>query len=296
MIVVVGSANLDFITRVLHIPAPGETVLGDTYATAPGGKGANQAVACARAGGTVAFVGALGDDPFAGPLLDSLAGSGVHDRTSRVAAPTGAAFISVSGSGENAITVASGANAHLRPAHLGDLRDVTHLILQLEIPLDTVIEAARAARQAGAQVILNAAPARPLPADLLRLVHVLVVNEGELHALVGPGPLQRQLQAAQALGPGTVIVTLGERGSAALQDGQRIDVPAHPVQVRDTTGAGDTFVGALVAALAAGRPLPDALTWASVAAALACTRDGAQPSMPTRAEIQAALPQPGRSG
>ncbi|MGI8748199.1 MAG: PfkB family carbohydrate kinase, partial [Deinococcus sp.] len=185
MILVVGSANIDFVTPVEHIPAPGETVLGSGYTVAPGGKGANQAVACGRAGGKVAFVGALGRDPFAELLRESLRESGVEDHTLELDAPTGAAFISVSAAGENAITVASGANGALTPELLPAFGEFSHLVMQLELPLPTVLEAARRARAAGARVVLNASPARALPAELLRLADVLVVNEGELSVLDG---------------------------------------------------------------------------------------------------------------
>lgn len=293
MILVAGSANLDFITRVPHLPRPGETVLGPAFTTAPGGKGANQAVACARSGHTTRFFGALGDDPYAALLRASLAGSGVQDASLTLDAPTGAAFITVADSGENVIAVASGANARLTPDHQPDFTDVTHLILQLEIPLATVQAYARAARQRGLQVILNAAPAPqgPLPAGLLADVTILIVNEGELNALTGAdhNDLPEQLRAAQALGPQTVIVTLGGQGSAALSGAEFTRVPAPPVTVRDTTGAGDTFVGVLTGALGAGLSLTQAMQEASVAASLACTREGAQPSMPTRAEIDRAL-------
>lgn len=288
-VLVVGSANLDFVTRLPHLPAPGETVLGEAYATAPGGKGANQAVACARAGGDVAFFGALGDDPFAGPLLASLRGSGVRDWTVRVPAPTGAAFISVSDGGENCIAVASGANGRLRPEQLPPLAGVAWLALQLEIPLDTVLAAALAAKSAGARVMLNAAPARALPAELLRQVDVLVVNEGELRTLAGPGEPRGRLRHVQTLGPQTVVVTLGERGCLALSGEEWTQLPACPVEVRDTTGAGDTFVGVLVAALSRGEALVSALCWAVVGSALACTREGAQPAMPWHGEVQDAL-------
>lgn len=316
MILVAGSANIDFLTQVEHIPAPGETVLGGDYRLSPGGKGANQAVACARAlgggepgtgapGGQkpgrgepgVLFLGALGPDAFAATLRESLAGSGVTDLTVQLERPTGAAFISVSRAGENAITVASGANALLAPEHLPSLDGVTHLILQLEIPLPTVAAYAAAARAAGVQVVLNAAPARALDASLLGQIDLLVVNEGELQQLLGAAEadLHAQLRSALDLGPGAVLVTLGERGSLAAQRPQTgagatlTEVPAHPVQVRDTTGAGDTYVGVLVAALSGGSTLQEAMRRASVGAALACTREGAQPSMPTRSEIEAAL-------
>ncbi|GGJ66760.1 ribokinase [Deinococcus aquiradiocola] len=307
MILVAGSANIDFVTQVAHIPAPGETVLGGDYRLSPGGKGANQAVACARAGqpgaAGVTFLGALGHDAFADTLRASLAGSGVVDRTLLLDRPTGAAFISVSGAGENAITVASGANAALLPEHLPSLQGVTHMVLQLEVPPQTVDAYAAAARAAGAQVILNAAPMRALSADLLRNVDLLVVNEGELRQLLsgsgleaGGPDLHAQLAAALDLGPSAVLVTLGERGSLAARrvEGSLslTEVPPHPVRVVDTTGAGDTYVGVLVSALSEGLPLERAMRRASVGAALACTREGAQPSMPLRAEIEAAMSSP----
>ncbi|WP_407542026.1 ribokinase (plasmid) [Deinococcus radiomollis] len=295
MILVAGSANIDFVTRVEHIPAPGETVLGQSYSVSGGGKGANQAVACGRSGGSVAFLGALGADGFAETLRASLRESGVQDHTLTLTLPTGAAFISVSEAGENAITVASGANAGLLPEHLGDLQGVTHLVMQLEIPLSSVVAYAQAAKAAGVQVVLNAAPARELPPELLDSVSLLVVNEGELASLVGPGEVRVQLRRAADLGPARVIVTLGGQGSLALDtlasaEHQYMQVPARRVKVLDTTGAGDTYVGALVTALSEGRSLPEAMHFAGVAAGLACTRAGAQPSMPTRAEIEEALP------
>ena len=298
MILVAGSANIDFVTRVEHIPAPGETVLGGSYSVSGGGKGANQAVACARAGGKVAFLGALGQDPFADTLRASLRESGVQDLSVQLDLPTGAAFISVSEAGENAITVASGANAGLVPDMLPELKGLTHLIMQLEIPLPTVLAYARAARAAGVRVILNAAPAAELPPELLDSTDLLVVNEGELASLVGPGEVREQLRRAALLGPAQVIVTLGAEGSLALDslalDAQAfVTVPARRVAVLDTTGAGDTYVGALVTALSEGAALPQAMRFAGTAAALACTRPGAQPSMPTRAEIEAALLTPG---
>ncbi|ADY26612.1 Ribokinase [Deinococcus proteolyticus MRP] len=289
MILVAGSANLDFVTRLPHLPAPGETVLGQTYRTAPGGKGANQAVACARAGAQTAFVGALGRDPFAEPLLASLQESGVQDRTIRLDAPTGAAFITVSEDGENSIAVAAGANALLAPEHLPDLSRVTHLLLQLEVALDTVQAFSAAAQATGVQVMLNAAPAQALPVDLLKHVNLLLVNEGELETLVGDGELEAQLRRAQAAGPQTVVVTLGERGCLAVEGTELMRLPAHRVEVKDTTAAGDTFAGVLAAALASGQPLRRALEQATVASALTCTREGAQPSIPWADETAAAL-------
>ena len=295
MILVAGSANIDFVTRVEHIPAPGETVLGQSYSVSGGGKGANQAVACGRSGGKASFLGALGADSFAETLRASLRESGVQDQSLTLDLPTGAAFISVSEAGENAITVASGANAGLKPEHLGGLQDVTHLVMQLEIPLGSVVAYAQAAKLAGVQVVLNAAPARELPPELLNSVSLLVVNEGELASLVGPGQVRAQLRRAADLGPARVIVTLGGQGSLALDtlapaEYQYVQVPAQRVKVLDTTGAGDTYVGALVTALSEGQVLAQAMHFATTAAGLACTRAGAQPSMPTRAEIEGALP------
>jgi ribokinase len=289
MILVAGSANLDFITRVPHNPVPGETVLGSELLTAPGGKGVNQAVACARAGGKVAFLGALGNDMFADPLRLSLQKNGVRDQTITVNAATGAAFITVSAEGENTIAVASGANSHLTAAHLGSLKDLRYLVMQLEIPVETVLAYARAAKQANVQVILNAAPARALPAELLSLVDLLIVNAGELTTLTGEMPLSQQLQLMSTRVNGTVLVTLGSQGSVAFHSGQRLEQPAHSVTVRDTTGAGDTYVGVLVAALCENQSLEQAMKLASVGAGLACTKEGAQPGMPTLQEIKEAM-------
>ncbi|WP_424952562.1 ribokinase [Deinococcus sp.] len=294
MILVAGSANIDFVTPVDHLPAPGETVLGTAYTLSAGGKGANQAVACARAGGQVRFLGRLGDDPFAAQLRASFSQSGVSDLSLTDTLPTGAAFISVSREGENAITVASGANSAVAAADLPELEGVAFLMMQLEIPLVTVTAFARAARAAGTKVLLNASPAQSLSADLLTRIDVLVVNEQELATLTAAGQggertVLEQVQAARRLGPQTVVVTLGGRGSLALGPGGWVELPAHQVKVLDTTGAGDTYAGVLTAGLDAGLPLESAMRRASVAAALACTRAGAQPSMPWEAEIEAAL-------
>jgi ribokinase len=291
VILVAGSANLDFVVRVPHIAAPGETVLGGDTTLAPGGKGANQAVAAARAGGQVAFLGALGGDAFAGPLLDSLRDAGVDLQfVRRVDAPTGAAYISVARGGENAITVSPGANAGLRPEHLPDLTPFSHLLLQLETPPETVAAFARAGRAAGLSVVLNAAPARPLDPGLLADVDLLVVNEGELRVVAGgEGDSETLADRVRARGPGTVVVTLGARGCLARSAGGTLQLPAFPVEVVDTTGAGDTFVGVLAAWLARGVSLPGALRAATVGAALACTQPGAQPGMPTRAAIEVHL-------
>ncbi len=287
MIFVAGSANLDFVVRAAHIPAPGETVLGRAFQTFPGGKGANQAIACARAGGApTQMLLALGDDAFAVPLEASLAEAGVIQHVIRSAdQPTGTAFICVSDDAENAITVAPGANLALQAAHLPPLAGVRYLLLQLETPLDAVTAYAQAARAQGVQVVLNAAPAQVLPPALLATVDVLVVNEGELATVA-----QHQGSVAECLARvhvACVVVTLGHRGCCARLDGTLLFQPAYPVTPVDTTAAGDSFCGALTAALAQGHPLALALQHGSAAGALACTRPGAQSSIPTHAEVLA---------
>ncbi|MES2959400.1 MAG: ribokinase [Pseudomonadota bacterium] len=288
-ILVAGSANLDFVVRATHIPAPGETVLGRDFQTFPGGKGANQAVACARAGGAATqMLLSLGSDAFAAPLEASLKNAGVRMHISRSATlPTGTAFICVSDDAQNAITVAPGANQALHAADLPSLAGVSHLLLQLETPLETVTAYAQAARRAGVRVVLNAAPAHALPPTLLEALDVLVVNEGELGEVTG---VSDDIDAALArLAVPTVIVTLGERGCCARHLGQRLQLPAFAVEPVDTTAAGDTFCGVLAAGLSQGDALIDALHRASAAAAIVCTRPGAQASIPTQEEVAAFL-------
>jgi ribokinase len=288
MILVAGSANLDFVVRAGHIPAPGETVLSRDFQTFPGGKGANQAVACARAGdAATALLASLGDDDFAKPLLASLSQAGVHLHTQRSKQPTGTAFICVSDNGENAIAVAPGANEDLLPAHWPSHLHISHLLMQLETPLPTVLAYAQAARAQGAKVVLNAAPAQTLPSELLRLVNVLIVNEGELASLAGDqGDVLAQLERlAKQYRLADVIVTLGSQGCLALHNGHLLKQSAYNIDVVDTTGAGDTFCGALVAALARNVPMQQCLQEASAASALACTKMGAQSSVPSRAEV-----------
>ncbi|MQP76239.1 ribokinase [Stenotrophomonas sp. MYb238] len=288
-VLVAGSANLDFVVRAAHVPAPGETVLGREFRTFPGGKGANQAVACARAGGAdTRMLLALGEDDFAKPIEASLLDAGVKLHTVRDAQqPTGTAFICLSDDAENAITVAPGANRALKPGHLPPLDGVQWLLLQLETPLDTVLAHARAARAAGVRVALNAAPAQALPAGLLAALDLLIVNEGELDVVAGHPP---DLATGLArLDVPCVIVTLGARGCLARSEGRILVQPAFSVVPVDTTAAGDTFCGTLVAALARGQALPQALLAASAASALACTRLGAQASIPDHAEVAALL-------
>ena len=289
MILVAGSANLDFVVRAKHIPAPGETVLGFDFKTFPGGKGANQAIACARAGGAVTqMLLALGGDAFAEPLEQSLNAAQVRMHIKRVAdKPTGTAFICVSDDAENAITVAPGANNALAPEDLPSLDGCSHLLMQLETPLAAVTAYAQAARSQGVKVVLNAAPAQALPTELLALIDILIVNEGELAAISDhPGSVEQNLARVQVP---CVIVTLGGDGALArLNDpliGQLIRQAAFPVKPVDTTAAGDTFCGVLVAALSQGQTVAQAMRRACAAGALACTQPGAQSSIPTQSEL-----------
>lgn len=289
MILVAGSANLDFVVRANHIPQPGETVLGQHFVTFPGGKGANQAVACARAGGaSTHMLLAVGQDTYAEPLLDSLRGANVALNTVQALdQPTGCAFICVADNAENAITVAPGANLCLQAHHLPALRGFSYLLMQLEIPLATVTAYAQAAKAQGVKVVLNAAPAQALPPELLVAVDVLIVNEGELAALV-PYASSVMVNLAQVTVP-CVVVTLGQRGSVARLGNNYFVQPAFEVAAVDTTCAGDTFCGVLVAALDLGDPMMLAMQKATAAAAMACTQPGAQASIPTTRSINAFL-------
>lgn len=295
MILVAGSANLDFVVRAAHIPAPGQTVLGRELRTYPGGKGANQAVAAARAGGALThMLLALGQDSHAGVLVASLAQAGVQMHIVRSATlATGTAFICVSDDAENAITVAPGANDTLGPRHLPELEGCSHLLMQLETPLATIAAYARAARAKGVRVVLNAAPAQPLAPELLALVDLLIVNQGELASITGShGSIAAALRSLRVP---VVVVTLGALGCCARSGDRFLLQPAFPVQPVDTTGAGDTFCGALVAALDRGAALEQALREASAAAALACTLPGAQSAIPARAAVTALVQQAAES-
>jgi len=296
-IIVVGSSNTDMIIRVPHLPRPGETVLGGQFLTAAGGKGANQAVAAARAGGAVTFLARVGQDLFGDQAIRGFIADGINvdqvkqDRSS----PSGVALIFVAQKGQNSIAVALGANALLST---GDVRRAraafrkAHVLLtQLETPLPTVLAACRLARAHGLTVILNPAPARPLSAALLKLVTILTPNESEAEVLTGIRVTSRctAARAAQTLlrrGVQTVIITLGEQGAFVATADTAELIPAFRVKPVDTTAAGDVFNGALAVALGEGRPLMEAVRVANAAAALSVTRPGAQPSAPRRREIE----------
>ncbi|MEE8391968.1 MAG: ribokinase [Anaerolineae bacterium] len=299
-ITVVGSLNMDLVARAPRIPQPSETIIGGDFHTVPGGKGANQAVAVARLGAQVAMVGRVGRDAFAKPLLDNLDATGV-DHTFVIQDPeaaTGVALIVVDDAGQNSIVVASGANMRLSPADVDGaetaIASADALLLQLESPLDTVIRAAEIARAHGVTVILNPAPAHPLPAELLAMVDVLIPNESETALLTGlPVGSQAEAEAAatalRELGVGTVILTLGERGALLAREKGAEHFPAFDVTPVDTTAAGDAFVGGFAVALAEGRTLAEAVRWGNGAGGLATTKLGAQPSLPTRQDLEALL-------
>jgi len=289
-VVVVGSANMDLVVRTPRLPAAGETVLGGDLLRVPGGKGANQAVAAARAGAPVRFVGALGGDAFGDELLAALLADGVDvTQVTRVGRPTGTALIVVDEAGENLSAVAPGANFALQAAAvdagLADLTAADVVLTQLEVPLACV---AAAAASSG-RTILNAAPAGPLDAAVLARVEVLVVNEAEGAALSGSTDPVQAAHALRAEGPSSVIVTLGGEGLLLADDGGITRLPAHKIDVVDATAAGDAFCGALAAALARGATMPQAVRFANAAAALATTRPGAQPSLPHWQAIMALL-------
>ena len=271
--------------------------MGRDLALFPGGKGANQAVASARAGGApTQMLLALGNDAHAAPLEKSLQAAGVQLHVRRPGGvATGTAFICVSDDGENAITVAPGANACLQPQHLPTRTGISHLLLQLETPLPTVLAYAQAARAAGVQVVLNAAPAQALPPELLKAVDWLIVNEAELATLAAglsnqtsqQSTIATHLAQLQQTTPASILVTLGNRGACARHQGELVFQPAFPVKPVDTTGAGDTFCGAFAAQLSQGSSVSDAIRFACAAAALACTVPGAQSSVPERTHVSA---------
>ena len=297
LILVVGSSNTDMIIRLDRIPRPGETILGGAFSTAAGGKGANQAVGAARAGGQVTFVARVGRDMFGEQAVAGFEKDGINvgHIVRDAAEPSGVALIFVAKDGENSIAVASGANGALAPADVrkakGAFAAAAVLVMQLETPLATVQAAADLAAKAGVPVILNPAPARPLPAALLKRVGILTPNETEAELLTGI-QVADEASAAKAaaklrkLGVQTVIITLGARGAFIADAGGSQLVPGFKVKAVDTTAAGDIFNGALAVALAEGRPLVDAVRFANAAAALSVTKLGAQPSAPLRRDIE----------
>ncbi len=299
-IVVIGSSNIDFIMKMDRLPARDETVTGATFMQVFGGKGANQAVAAGRAGGNVIFVTCVGDDPHAGPMLAGFRESGVcTDHVCReTGVSSGAALIMIGEGGHNYISVAPGANGRLTPQRVDAVRPLIAgaacVLMQFEIPAETIAHTLDIAAEVDTPVVWNYAPANPFDVSQLKKVSIVVANEPEASALTGVAvtDLSSAKMAAQklrALGAETAIVTLGERGSVVADETGTAHIPTFQVEAVDATAAGDTYCGCLVAALAEGRLLSEAVRLASAAAALCVQRLGAQPSIPWRDEIEAFL-------
>ena len=299
-IVVVGSSNTDMIIQLDRLPRPGETILGGEFTSAAGGKGANQAVGAARAGGQVTFIARVGQDMFGDQAVAGFIKEGIDtDHVLRdKSRPSGVALIFVAKDGENSIAVAGGANGELSPTDVGKAKNLFAsagmLVMQLETPLATVQAAADLAARAGVRVILNPAPARTLPDKLLKKVSIITPNETEAELLTGI-KVDSEAAASKAAdklltrGVKTVIITLGSRGAFVAGEGVRKLVPGFKVKAVDTTAAGDVFNGALAVALGEGRPVIEAVRFANAAAAISVTRPGAQPSAPARKEIELLL-------
>ena len=296
-IAVVGSLNMDLVVRVPHMPIHGETVIGSDFRTIPGGKGANQAVAAARLGAEVTMIGRVGDDDFGRAQLRNL-GELAIDTTHVTVDPeaaTGIALITLDASGQNSIVLAPGANMRLTEEDInaaqGAIIQSDVLVLQLESPLEVVAYAIDIAHAEGVKVILNPAPAQPLPKETLARLDYLIPNESETALLTGieVADVNSAKEAAERLreeGVGTVILTLGARGAFSVSAEESVHVPGYNVEVVDTTAAGDAFVGGLAMALAQGQNLAKAVRYANAAGALAVTRLGAQPSLPTHQEVE----------
>jgi ribokinase len=296
-ITVIGSSNTDLVAKAPTLPAPGETVLGSEFIIAPGGKGANQAVAIARLGGDVTFVAKLGTDDFGDQALENFRRDGIdtefvfRDRES----PSGVALIFVDDGGENMIIAAQGANAKLSPGDIdrsqAAIEGADMVVLQLETPLETVEYAVAIAAEKDVPVLLNPAPGRQLEPHLIEKIDCLTPNETEAEILTGI-KVTDDSAAGKAgakllgLGAGSVVVTMGKRGAMLIAREESSLIPGFIVDAVDATAAGDAFTGGLAYALASGRDLKGAVKFANAVAALAVTRMGAQPSMPTREELE----------
>lgn len=299
-IVIIGSSNTDMIIKTSRIPKPGETILGGDFSIAPGGKGANQAVSAARAGGNVVFIARVGDDMFGRQSVEGFAADSINTENiiTDKNAPSGVALIFVDSKGENSIAVASGANANLLPSDIAFSKDVIQsaeiVLMQLEIPIETVRAVVEIAAENKSKVILNPAPARPLNDEILRDITIITPNETEAELLTGiKVSNERGAEKAAGIllskGIENVIITLGARGVYAAGSGFNGIVPAFSVNAEDTTAAGDVFNGVLATALAEKMPLIDAVKFSNAAAALSVTKLGAQTSAPYRAEIETFL-------
>jgi ribokinase len=292
---VVGSINADLVVRALRFPEPGETLSGEDLQIIPGGKGANQAVAAARQGSSVAIVGRVGNDSFGPDLINNLKQNHVdtsHVQTDAQSA-TGTAIIVVDGNGQNSIVLSPGGNGKVSSADLSNVSfsDYKLLLLQLEIPVETVLAAAQRAKESGVRVLLNPAPARSLPDELISLADFVVPNESELSLLTDQpvGDMPSAEKAAKTLlerGIQNVIVTLGANGALVVNKEITKHVPPFKVDVVDTTAAGDAFIGGFASALLQSKSIEDAVRYGCACGSLATTKFGAQPSLPTREEVE----------
>lgn len=301
-VLVVGSFMMDLVVRTKRMPKEGETVVGEEFGRAPGGKGANQAVAAARLGANVTMVGRVGNDLFGKDQIESLNASGVDTRYIIMddEAPTGVGSITLDSSGNNRIIIVPGANMRVTPADVDKARPAFEaadiVLLQLEIPDEANQRALEIARQLGKPVIFNPAPAHSLDDSVLRMATVLTPNETETEILTGmpastPEEAEKAARSLLARGVENVVLTLGDKGALLVREDQKQAVPARKVNVVDTTAAGDAFNGALAVAIARGDGWSDALAFANAVAALAVTKFGAQPSMPTKAEVETFIAQ-----
>jgi len=301
-VIVLGSLNMDLVVTTPKLPMPGETLTGSAFFTVSGGKGANQAVACARLGVLTRLIGQVGGDGFGATLRERLIDYGVDVENVRIesAQASGVALIQVDATAQNTIIVVPGANGTVGTANLEALKGVLHgasaLLLQLEIPIATVIEAARLAHQQGVTVILDPAPAQPLPPELYHALDILTPNQSEAQALSGiavhtPADAQKAAEVLIERGVPTVIIKMGAQGVFWMNQHEAHHVATFPVTAIDTVAAGDAFNGGLAAALDARLPFAESIRWALATSAIAVTRQGAQPSMPSRAEVLALLAQ-----
>ncbi len=290
-ILIVGSLNMDLVVNVARHPQIGETILGGKFETFPGGKGANQAVAAARMGSAVKMIGCVGQDGFGDELRANAAKDGIdiqHIAVNEKEA-TGIALITVDAEGQNTIVVASGANLALTPTSLRAAQqafaDADVLVTQLESPLETVSEALAVAVEHNLKVVLNPAPAQPLSADILSKVDYLIPNEREAMQVIGAETLDSAIDQLLGMGVRNLIITLGEKGVLIVTVDGRTQIPPYPVKAIDTVAAGDAFVGAFATGLAEGMSVEQAVQLGNAAAAISVTRHGAQPSLPTRKEV-----------